>query len=622
MPSPSRRVTRILLPFCALFLIFYLLPLPSLHKHEEISPNDDVGKKPTRSVDQVVLPPSNTEPPKKLVQEAPNPIPVPRPKLGKHKYRPDGLVEVNSEGPHPVYELIANAEKRWKEKLGRASQTLEAAVEEYRRRYKRAPPKGFELWWQYVVEHNVQLPDEYDQIYHDLEPFWGVEPADLLKTQEDLEKKKDSFTLGKNKEGKIDVLAWAFTDGKYDTYIRSSVPIIGLLRDIEQYLPTFRATFSPHDGPNRLSDYGIKTAVLEAAATGSTIEKAALPRISGNGWKFACPPDSPARKFPISLNKGPTISSKKTFIYDHVRSMDPCFHTNHLLIHGQFIGQSTGPPPQASMVPEFGHCSTTVHHNIRMPTPYGWVEDVHPRSDDPPFLEKADDRLLWRGRNTGIHHSSKTLWQNAHRDYFVRLSNEIAGTLDVLPANVSDKDPVGPPRKLRKSRVNPAMLDVAFADEPVMCSGDTCDKLWQIYPWRPYQGPKEAGQYKYVFDVDGNGWSGRFKRLITSNSLIFKSTIYPEWFHDRIEPWVHYVPVQTDLSDLHDTLIFFRGDGNGEGAREDLGRKIATESREWSLKYWRREDLIAYFFRLILEYARLQSLDREAMSFTLPEDGD
>ena len=29
--------------------------------------------------------------------------------------------------------------------------------------------------------------------------------------------------------------------------------------------------------------------------------------------------------------------------------------------------------------------------------------------------------------------------------------------------------------------------------------------------------------------VDGNGWSGRFKRLITSNSLVFKSTLYLEW---------------------------------------------------------------------------------------------
>ena len=119
--------------------------------------------------------------------------------------------------------------------------------------------------WSYVAEHNVQLPDEYDQIHNDLEPFWGVEPADLRKTQEELEKKKDSYTLGKNEEGKVDVLAWAFEEGRYDHYIRASVQVIGLLREIQDYLPSFRATFSPHDGPNRLSDHGILTAVLDAA---------------------------------------------------------------------------------------------------------------------------------------------------------------------------------------------------------------------------------------------------------------------------------------------------------------------------------------------------------------------
>ena len=102
---------------------------------------------------------------------------------------------------------------------------------------------------------------------------------------------------------------------------------------------------------------------------------------------------------------------------------------------------------------------------------------------------------------------------------------------------------------------------------------------------------------------------------------------------DRIAPWVHYVPIQVDLSDLHDTILFFRGDGNGDNAHEDMARKIAMAGREWSKEYWRREDLIAYFFRfvssllsrvqlaltphprLMLEYARVMSLDRGAMSY-------
>ena len=68
-------------------------------------------------------------------------------------------------------------------------------------------------------------------------------------------------------------------------------------------------------------------------------------------------------------------------------------------------------------------------------------------------------------------------------------------------------------------------------------------------------------------------------------------------YADRIAPWVHYVPIQLDLSDLHDALIFFRGDPNGNGSHEYLARKIATAGRQWSKRFWREEDLVSYFFR-------------------------
>lgn len=47
---------------------------------------------------------------------------------------------------HPIHDLITNATRTWEEKLARQSQTLEAAVAEYRRRHKRNPPRGFDDW--------------------------------------------------------------------------------------------------------------------------------------------------------------------------------------------------------------------------------------------------------------------------------------------------------------------------------------------------------------------------------------------------------------------------------------------------------------------------------------------
>ena len=37
---------------------------------------------------------------------------------------------------------------------------------------------------------------------------------------------------------------------------------------------------------------------------------------------------------------------------------------------------------------------------------------------------------------------------------------------------------------------------------------------------------------------------------------MLKSTIYPEWWNDRIQPWLHYVPVKVDYSDVYDIMAF------------------------------------------------------------------
>lgn len=64
----------------------------------------------------------------------------------------DGCLVVDpSSTMHPLHQLIRDARKRWTDKLTGQSRTLKDAVTEYRRRYGRAPPVGFDKWWHYVV---------------------------------------------------------------------------------------------------------------------------------------------------------------------------------------------------------------------------------------------------------------------------------------------------------------------------------------------------------------------------------------------------------------------------------------------------------------------------------------
>lgn len=43
--------------------------------------------------------------------------------------------------------------------------------------------------------------------------------------------------------------------------------------------------------------------------------------------------------------------------------------------------------------------------------------------------------------------------------------------------------------------------------------------------------------YKYLIDMDGMGYSGRFMAFLASDSVAMKATVYQEYFSDWIQPW-------------------------------------------------------------------------------------
>jgi hypothetical protein len=400
-----------------------------------------------------------------------------------------------------------------------------------------------------------------------------------------------------------------------------------LMKGVQDELPLFRAVFSPHDNPNVFVTHDMRKKLVEAGQQGKPIDPQSQdPPPYTRGWIHACPLNSVARNPPASLF--PRTTKPKTFIHDHFLAMDPCAHPSHLLQHGEFLSHGPGPSAYPFPVPQFSYCSSPLHADIRVPIMLSWVEDVDGGEDV--WIEKEEERLLWRGLNTGIHHGKEKPWKDAQRDRLMDLVSSPPSsnsrpqkrttsqhkTIDVLLTDPSSFDGFET-QSLKKSILNPAMMDIAFAGKPGQCEPEVCKEVEERWEWRRRMGVKEAGRYKYVLDVDGNGWSSRFKRLMTSNSVVFKSTVYPEWFTQRIAPWVHYIPIQIDYSDLYDALIFFRGDLSGHGAHEDLANKIAGRAREWSLKFWRKEDMVAYLYRLLLEYARVMDENRDSLNFEL-----
>jgi beta-1,2-xylosyltransferase len=47
---------------------------------------------------------------------------------------------------HPILGLLRDGETKWKDMVAKQSKTLEQAVEVYKERWGRQPPKGFDKW--------------------------------------------------------------------------------------------------------------------------------------------------------------------------------------------------------------------------------------------------------------------------------------------------------------------------------------------------------------------------------------------------------------------------------------------------------------------------------------------
>ena len=81
-------------------------------------------------------------------------------------------------------------------------------------------------------------------------------------------------------------------------------------------------------------------------------------------------------------------------------------------------------------------------------------------------------------------------------------------------------------------------------------------------------------RYRGILDMDGNSWSMRFGRLLCYNSVVLKvEPTWVEYFYykegwlegePKLQPWVHYIPVKADLSDLAELSEFVVDPANDE----------------------------------------------------------
>ncbi|XP_060888675.1 protein O-glucosyltransferase 1 [Labrus mixtus] len=106
-------------------------------------------------------------------------------------------------------------------------------------------------------------------------------------------------------------------------------------------------------------------------------------------------------------------------------------------------------------------------------------------------------------------------------------------------------------------------------------------------------------KYKYLFNFRGVAASFRLKHLFLCGSLVFHvGEEWQEFFYAQLKPWVHYIPVQQDLSDVRELLQFVKDN-------DDIAEEIATRGMEFILHHLRMQDISCYWERLFTEFGQL-----------------
>jgi hypothetical protein len=293
------------------------------------------------------------------------------------------------------------------------------------------------------------------------------------------------------------------------------------------------------------------------------------------------------------------------FLDPHSKAFDLCIHPEYSDMHGLWMSP-TSFKTTTSVVPILSAAVLSTMGDIPLPAPaYSNMAYTYDETEDIQWEDKTAG-LYWAGSTTGgFQKADSEGWKHYHRQRFVSLVSDLDSRAHVYLQHSSDGAEW---RQYSTRGLNSSLYSVHFTDV-VQFADDVTDvairDYFKIYNAEPR---REAFEYTLTFDLDGNGHSGRFYRLLNSRSLPLKQTVFREWHDERLQQWQHYVPISLGMKELPEVVRYL--------AEEEEGREIAAllaeKGRQWSLRALRPIDQAIYLYRLMLELSRLQDPNRPA----------
>lgn len=522
---------------------------------------------------------------------------------------------------------MKDADKAWYAYEESRSTTFKETVAKYRRKYGRNPPPGFRDWYRFARDKNVHNVDDFEQIMDDLRPFWGVEPTIIRSLAAHMgEQEKNGISGIHIRDKKI----WKLTNDNWRAQIMSK-----MIESFVQFLPDMDIAMNRLDQPRVVVKWDDMQAHLAKEVASRRIlpdapaewtkdmpgflkENDTNPIItdpqffSAPGKQYmliareACPPESHARDGIDSLGSAETLykDPQGGFIINFNRSSDLCTVGPEVEGKHGFLFAPSTIVASHNLLPIFGECKVNVNSDILFPANMYYANDDR-YAYDPTYdcdWDDKDDSMIWRGVTSGGTNTADN-WQAMHRQRLVQMMNStvmedkevrIMSQINGKPGYYQNFESFQPGQFAKDHS------DVGFT-EPFACVPD-CGFYDGVWTYKNMTTLSEQFKSKFVVDVDGHSFSGRWHAFLQSKSLGIKSTIFREWHDSRLFPWRHFVPLDNRYDDIYSILTYFIGFGSPSSSsdnsdmayvqRHDFeGRKLGRQGREWASKVLRREDL-------------------------------
>ncbi|KAJ4252892.1 hypothetical protein NW762_010798 [Fusarium torreyae] len=561
-----------------------------------------------------------------------------------------------------VEELTAAAEINFKFWEGQAatSQTLREATSEYKRRYGLLPPPKFDKWLEFALDNDSPIIDHFDQIYDDLLPFWGIEPATIRRRTGHLFD-YSALEMGQLRIRNGTVEISPHIPGSHRWMMESMQRMI---EPFARWLPDMDIAMNladecrmavPHEDMREIRDEA-QRAMTKMMRPGQDIRTNATTNLTGSQWSStfteplsgnvmstyfsnnirwqlyydfvapSCPPASLARKkrwwdwstvCEECMQPHSILTSEGPLVADARLARDLCHQPDMAYLDG-FIASPSMMVGTNTLFPIFSQGRVGGFSDIMIPSPWNFdKKSPYNESLDRSWDDKLNS-LFWRGSSTDGYAAYGT-WMGFSRARFVheayQKETKSSGHTKDSSINVSYAGSL--------SRCHEADCDMESYTFRTWAAGmhaagqqeseedDDSEELKELsYYVTPFE---DNWKFRHLIDLDGAGFSGRFLPFLKSRSLVYRAALFQAWFDERLTAWHHYIPVDVRLGSGFWALFdFFSNKG---GANSDPGdehaRKIAEQGRQWAQKALRPVDMQIYTFRLLLEWGRIIDDDRE-----------